>query len=1072
MAGTGTTEDGFEADYVVDLTGMIDDREGVDVDGTRSILGTDSPANPFIKDTGYQLFIFNRRTGVMDAVVTSTSWKTSVTVSLNRRDTYDFYVVGNMWFFNSSGTRQGWDVLFSKRGVYPRTGADMINSDYMPYYRFDGASVGSTGLKTETFSQVATYGIPYSGKKEGVTYDNSRSGVSVSVSRLFSKVTLVINHAGLSGSSGTDPFTNSSIHLRQVNCKTHPFMANVSATASDILSSAGDYETNPSNGRSETFVFYVPENCGGTYPSVTGPSAKKPSAAGSKSGTVSYLEFVGKLDADNGGGYGGTLKYQFCLGENDTDDYNVIRNRNYKVTLGFKAGSLFEGADWRLDTGSGLTDRRILGLSADSNGTNRLDETGNQIVALRPWNTSSSKKTLYVFFNHNGGTSNEWSNYIDPYTTGWTPSSAKRSTVKVSCPSMDADGIQYSLNPSTGLLSFWTTKTTGFTTGHEYTITLTLLPGGQTRTFKLKTCPSVIIGYNFNRFYIGMKRTITVSGFCGSNVTVKVKSGGNDILRYANTAGSDKYVTSSGVQLSGSSLPLYAYKNGTLTLNVSSNDPFNDGSFDYSVTVNKPVPYYGDIPHDVPIFFSDGISALADAVMLPFDGTPVDIPVYYRTSDGSRITIGTSSNQFDREVYAQLLDFQVNMSTNWYGREANSFKFYIKSLRGAFSKFFGQYDNLAPEGRGMTLSQSVVSIYPRSTTLFNQSSDKKQTWFVTISPGFFNLSGSMISTYPWSSSTIESNYFNAWASEWSSWKSQGDIDRARIKALWPTIENRINFNAMNCTLDNITFKGKGDHQTSTPRLQYVDASILGVKGKNGSADCVTWKFAPGQTDSGISDTKGAEAPFGKQRITMVVRNIWSGETVDIDSPVFTLKYSTAKLAAYLFGYDWENLAQYYAAAPIVLGWMLYEKSIQPYFDPYEYSTTMPNPLNAFSDSYIICDAPVDLVQYGGINNVQYADRLTSKMEIHAKFPAWKRDSGIPSDIYRYDDATWNADLMQWWFDSDFALPKRYAFTKEGARSGDIPRSWYSNQNLYDYIRFSYDNINTDGVIRRLGYNIY
>ena len=176
------------SEYVVDVSGLVPEEE------TKSILGLDSSVNPFIKDSGYQVFAFNRRIGVLEAVATSDSYKTAVTLSLSAKDTYDFFVVGNMWFI-SSGAKTGWDSYFREVNKYPAKASDMEDSSLMPFYRFDGRTVGSTGLRSESFAEVAEYGIPYSGKVEGVTYNNSRNGVPVTVKKLFSNVTITVYHS-------------------------------------------------------------------------------------------------------------------------------------------------------------------------------------------------------------------------------------------------------------------------------------------------------------------------------------------------------------------------------------------------------------------------------------------------------------------------------------------------------------------------------------------------------------------------------------------------------------------------------------------------------------------------------------------------------------------------------------------------------------------------------------------------------------------------------------------------------------------------------------------------------------
>lgn len=1045
-------------EYVVNVTWMA-----VEERGTRSVLGTETEETPFIRDSGYQVFAFNHRTGVLEAMELVDSHSSSATLSLSAVDTYDFFVVGNLWFLDENGNKAGWDTFFMETDKYPAKAEDMTDASLMPYYRFDGASIGGTGLRTETFAEVAEYGIPFSGRVEGVNYQNSRNGIKVSVRRLFSKVTLTVDHSGLVSSDNEDAFVNRSIHLRQVNCRVHPFIDGLAAGSEDILESAEDYESNPVNGMSETFVFYVPENCGGTYP-ISDPSEKVPSAAGNRSGCVTYLEFVGELDPAKAGGYGGTLKYQFCLGENATSSYDVVRNSNYRVTLMFKAGSLYDAACWKLDIGSGLTDTRVLGLSADAAGAQRLKEDGTQVIAVRPANGSSKKKELYLFFNHNGGASNEAASYVDEYASGYIPADATRSALQISCPDMSADVIKYSYDKTTGKISFWTDSPAAFTPGHEYPVTFKLLPGDKTVSAKIKTVADMGVSADFSNYYIGMKRNLTATGFCGSNVRLKVKSGGNDLLRYANTEGSDKYITSDGIQLTGTTVPVYAYKNGSLTLTVTSDDAFNDTGADFDITVAKPVPYYGDIPSNVPISVPGEDDLIAEAIHLPLDGTPVDIPVYYRDASNNRIYVGDGAGDFDKAVFAQVLSFTGDMNdSDYYGMD-DDFKFFCRRIYDEGHRFFGLYTIAPVCGSSMRFRISTSRIYPRNTAIFSAESDKKTVYFCTSCPGFFDRD---FHPYSWDSATVESDYFNTWSSDWSAWKTHDAIDLDVIKAQWPTISNGIGFNLMDCARSSLTYAGKGDHDSAS---SFVDEFIKMTVTGEGNILSVGWEYAPGKSDIGISDTKGALAPYGKQKILVTLKNIHSNETVTLYSPEFNLKYTIVKMSSYVYFPEGDTYAEFYAAAPSVLAWMLYERGGNAYFEPIQ-SSGLPTPLEAMSDQYIVCAVPYDLSE-GMTDNILYMDGQGSRAGLHAKFTAWKSNGGHIEDIHDYYDAWWDAYLAAFCCNSLYALPRAYAFMMDKERQSIMPPGWYSNGKLYDYVRFTFDTRDIEGGLTLKGYNVY
>lgn len=1058
-------------EYVVSVIGISEEEQG-----TRSVLGTETEEKPFIKDSGYQVFAFNRRAGILEAVVSVDNRTASATLSLNSSDTYDFFVVGNLWFLDSNGARTGWDTFFEKIDRYPAKAADMKDESLMPCYRFNGGPAGSTGLRTETFAEVATYGIPYSGKAEGVTYENSRSGVAVPVKRLFSKVTLTVDHSGLVGPSGNvDAFVNESIYLRQVNCRVHPFIEGVAASVEDILADAADYEASPVNGAAETFVFYVPENCGGTYSSVTKSSDKVPSAAGSRSGCVTYLEFVGKLDPAKAGGYGGTLKYQFCLGGNATSDYNVVRNSNYKVELGFKAGSLFNAASWKLDMGTGLTDTRVLGLRGDAAGTQILKDDGTQVIAVRPANSASNKKNLYLFFNHNGDASNEVSSYVDAYTVGYTPADATRSALQISCPDMSADVIKYDYEPSTGRISFWTDSPTALTPGHEYTVTFKLLPGNKTVSAKIKTVADMGVSADFSNYYIGMKRSLTATGFCGSNVLLKVKTGGNDLLCYSNS-GTD-YITSSGIQLTGTTVPVYAYKNGSLTLTVTSDDAFNDTGADFAITVNKPVPYYGDIPHDIPIAVPGGNNLFADAIHLPLDGTPVDIPVYYRDASNNRINVGEGAGDFDKAVFAQVLSFAGDMSAEDYYGMDEDFRFFCRRIKDQDGKFFGQYTDVPVSGTGMRLRISSSRIYPKNTVIFNDESDRKEVYICSVCPGFYDRNNH---AYTWELATLESDYFNYWDPAWNFHKID-EIDDNAILSAWPKIVNRSGFNLAGCAKSNLDVTDVGEWQ-----------EFINVDGENFITDAsgnvyVEWRFEPSKVADFCNDYGTSRAPYGTQNFNLSITNTQSGETVKLTCPSFDLKYKTVQLCTYGVFESGDPDARIYVGAPLSFAQMLLERGGHPI----EYSPMLNVPLSAFGEIRI---TRTELVSFGSsahspqTNDLNFLFDKSSGVnatgnvsEIYANFAEFMRtnmdacgeDHSAPYEIVpdnQFQSEYWDTQKFSAVMEHGWGLPYDYYFQHGTNTYSELPKDSYSGDgSLFNVIKFQFDrNGGYEGIRNNTG----
>lgn len=456
----GLTADGDSVVFVPSLDGLED--------GTKSILGSGIES----VNSGYQVFAFDRTDDILVKVFSFPASGTAQGMKLNRSHTYDFYVVGNLWFFDAQGNMKSYEDLFVKTGTYPASPSEMKNPQKMPYYLLDGKPIDPVGYRTETFAECATYGIPFSGVVEGVTAsDLDASGrFSVPVTRLFAKETVTVDHFGLDGGLGSNIFKNGTLYLRQVNCRLHPFITNVCAQNNDDILAETDYYATMSNNQATEFVLYVPENCQGTA-SVSAAQKTLANAPSGKSSLVTYVEFRGLIDK-SAGGYGGNMLYQYCLGGNASSDYNVVRNTDYGVTVGFEAGSLFSPY-WKVsctDTGGLPVDTRKLGICRDPQGFQMLAEN-NQPVYINRLDTDWF--SFYVYFNKDGNTGlNQYINHIDAYNAGYKPGNVTRSAVGVEFPTIP--GVDWKFDSPTGKISFKVTDATKFVEGNTYDLKITL----------------------------------------------------------------------------------------------------------------------------------------------------------------------------------------------------------------------------------------------------------------------------------------------------------------------------------------------------------------------------------------------------------------------------------------------------------------------------------------------------------------------------------------------------------------------------------------------------------------------
>lgn len=440
-------------------------------DDTKSILGTDIES----KFSGYQVIAFDKTDGVFVKAYSYpsvTSASSTVGMKLNKSHTYDFYIIGNLWYLDESGNKKSYEDLFAKTGTYPASPDEMTDPLKMPYYLLDGKTLDVVGYRTETFAECATYGIPFAGVANGITSSSldAQGQFDITVKRLFAKETITVDHFGLDGGLGANIFKNSTLYLRQVNCRLHPFITNVCAQNNDDILDVSDYYATMSNDQATKFILYVPENAQG---SASGTAAQKipANAPSGKSTLVTFVEFKGIIDK-SAGGYGGNMLYQYCLGANATSDYNVVRNTNYGVTLAFEAGSLFSPY-WKVsctDTEGMPVDTRKLGLCKDTAGNQMLAENNQPIFINR---LDTSWFSFYVYFNKDGHTGlNQYTNHIDAYNANYKPGNVTRSAVGVEFPTIP--GVDWTFDAATGKISFKVSDASQFVEGQEYDLKITL----------------------------------------------------------------------------------------------------------------------------------------------------------------------------------------------------------------------------------------------------------------------------------------------------------------------------------------------------------------------------------------------------------------------------------------------------------------------------------------------------------------------------------------------------------------------------------------------------------------------
>ena len=464
----------------------------------------------------------------------------------------DFYILGNL---NAIRKSDGAVVnLMDALGAsFPVTETDLETM----VYRLDGGDLNGA-FRRESFAEVADCGIPYALIRKNVnTVSRINAGLGIPDSdrcrRLFSKVTVRIDHSAFDG-NGANPefFVNSRLYLRQANARLQPFsdMPQKALDSADVLAQSDyDPDMSSSNASVTTFNFYVPENLQGTLLPGNTDSRQKTKdrlLAENLSAVVPYLtyvEFAGHLNSA-AGGYGGDVTYRFYVGNDNCSNFDLERGREYDITLTFRVGSIFD-PDWKvvLDNWS---DERLFRLTADASFSTDIGSVnGDRLVAVR----KNRPGVIYVYMNPRGslGSTNLLLGKEVSATPAFIPADLSDCAwygdlMKSGTSDADwlaAHGITASWDKTAGRLRLAVTDAAKFNArigDAPREFSLTLLPGGTISTrFKVGLYEDLSVtvadGKSLtDEFYLGQKRTVSVSGFAGTAVkyaAVQEKCGAN-----------------------------------------------------------------------------------------------------------------------------------------------------------------------------------------------------------------------------------------------------------------------------------------------------------------------------------------------------------------------------------------------------------------------------------------------------------------------------------------------------------------------------------------------------------------
>lgn len=681
-----------------------------------------------LKRSGALLLVYRSGTRQLDtyryftAAELDAAGTVPLTVSAPMTDC-DFYLLGNLHGIHRT-TGAAADLMEALGTDFPMDEGALESF----VYRLDGGALNGN-WRRETMAEVQTYGLPYACVEKGVDVRRcAADGKSVPQKKanwLFSKVVIKVDHRLFDGgdASKLDYFVNRELYIRQANLRLLPFSDGAVKAAEAADSGTGDYDAAMSNAAAGEYVFYVPENMQGTVAGITSGAGKnKDNIAGIPAAVrdyATYVEFRGTVDKA-AGGFGGDVTYQFYLGGNETSDFNLRRGSRYNVTLSFTAGALFGPPEWKVNPE--LADSRLFRLTADAEFTTDIgDVNASRTLAVRK--NRPGRFYLYMNPSGNSGAANSLigkacedpSSFVmdDLSDCAWYGDLMMPGTADAGW--LAERGIRAAWDASGASLTFSVEDPAKFEghMGESRGFELRLLPGGTIRSeFKIRLTEDLTLtvadGKSLtDEFYLGQKRSVSVSGFSGTdiryaavqercgagassdkNANVQWKSGGSAADPFPKCAldrdgnlsldpGNSVYASQ---RMTGGRLDIYAFypnrfqsshgwtsKNGRLI--IFSEDFLND-SLEAEVRISEPS------------LKTQSASESAYKAILPIDGTPVDagFDFNYRTYDGKA---ALEKSGFDAALYDALLAFSLESTwAEYIGIDYDGSRIYCKKTTG------------------------------------------------------------------------------------------------------------------------------------------------------------------------------------------------------------------------------------------------------------------------------------------------------------------------------------------------------------------------------------------------------
>lgn len=209
---------------------------------------------------------------------------------------------------------------------------------------------------TNLVSELRTKGVPMVCTIDALTPTWFQKPVEIKLTRLVSRYDLQLVRDFSNG--GT--FTVTSLTLKNSPKSVTLLGQSKAADSSDVCDGdQGSADDKLKLNEPGSFAsFYILENCQGTVSSIVKQEQKVADNIGDKASVCTYFEIVG--DYQNKGIRRSGLKYRLYLGQNMTNDFNVVRNTLNKITLSLASeGGNDLHESWRVEGGV-LTDERTI----------------------------------------------------------------------------------------------------------------------------------------------------------------------------------------------------------------------------------------------------------------------------------------------------------------------------------------------------------------------------------------------------------------------------------------------------------------------------------------------------------------------------------------------------------------------------------------------------------------------------------------------------------------------------------------------------------------------------------------